>query len=375
MFRDYDYIDTHADCEIDAVFSSSPDEDAVGVEAVIDNSFVPFKQATLKNEIFCRGVGLHSGKEVTVALKPAPAGTGIIFRRTDVDSNIADIAAVWSNVSDAKLCTKIENDHGVSVATIEHIMAAFSAMSVDNAVVELDNPEVAILDGSAKGYVTLIEDAGIVEQDAPRFAIKILKSLEIDTCGSVVRFDPLQDGDEKGFHLNVDIDFKDAVIGKQSSSIVLNPKDFKKQIAMARTFGFLSDVNKLQAEGLILGGSLDNAIIVDGGEVLNDDGLRCEDEFARHKLLDAIGDISLLGLPVEGKFYGKRSGHYLNNLLLQKLAENRDAWCLVPVGDSSAEQSVDNTVDIAVINDVVGADVSPQVLWAMPSALSASCTR
>lgn len=322
------------------------------VKATLAKTFVNSHQKTIKNAITCRGIGLHSGNHVEMTIKPAAENTGITFRRTDVASSIADVKAVWSNVSDAKLCTCIENDDGVQVHTIEHIMAAFSGFGITNAVVELDNDEVAILDGSAEGFVKLIEDAGIKEQAAPNFAIKILKPIEVKNGESIVRFEPLQEGDAKGFHMTVDIDFSNTVIGKQSCSIVLNSDDFKRDICQARTFGFLNEVNYLKSQNLIQGGSEQNAIIVDEDGIINEEGLRCEDEFAKHKMLDAIGDLALAGLQIEGKFYGYRSGHYLNNLLLQKLSEERDTWCLVPVSESSNVQNISEEIRLSANKDI-----------------------
>lgn len=327
------------------------------VKAAPVKTFISNYQKTIKNAITCRGIGLHSGNHVEMTIRPAAENTGIIFCRTDVDANIADVEAVWSNVSDAKLCTCIENDHGVQVHTIEHIMAAFSGFGITNAVVELNNDEVAILDGSAEGFVKLIEDAGVKEQSAPNFAIKILKPIEVRCGESIVRFEPLQDGDEKGFHLTVEIDFSKTVIGKQSCSMVLNSGDFKKDVCQARTFGFLNEVNYLKSQNLIQGGSEQNAIIVDEDGIINEEGLRCEDEFAKHKMLDAIGDLALAGLPVEGKFYGHRPGHHLNNLLLQKLSEERDSWSLVPVTESTSVQNISEEIRVSANKDISAAAV------------------
>ena len=281
-------------------------------------------QKTLKSAIGCKGVGLHSGSKVAIRLLPAPADTGIVFRRTDIAGGGAVVPALWSNVGDTRLNTCIENEAGVSVGTVEHLMAALAGMEIDNAFVDINGPEVPVMDGSAFPFVFLIECAGVVEQDAPRRAIKVLKRVTVADGGRSASLFP---GD--GFSLTVEIDFAAAVIARQQCSLRFESGIFRSEISRARTFGFEHEVAQLRAAGLARGGSLDNAVVVSGDRVLNEDGLRYDDEFVRHKMLDAVGDLYLAGAPIIGRFHGIRCGHEMNNRLLAELFADSSAWTYV----------------------------------------------
>lgn len=280
----------------------------------------------------CRGVGVHTGARVSMTLHPADTGTGIVFRRSDRGG--AAVAADWRNAQESPLCTTLTNHEGVSVATVEHLMAALAGAEIDNVVVELDGPEVPVMDGSAEPFLFLIERAGIVEQDAPRRAIKVLKPVRIADGNRMAALTP-----DSGFSVSFKIDFPDEVVKRQDISLSLDAESFRTEIARARTFGFLEDVERLQAAGLARGGSLDNAVVVSGAEILNKDGLRYADEFVRHKVLDAVGDLYLAGGPIVGHFRGVRSGHALNRRLIEALFTDRSAWCFTTLAQGDLADS------------------------------------
>ncbi|MDP6950890.1 MAG: UDP-3-O-acyl-N-acetylglucosamine deacetylase [Arenicellales bacterium] len=279
------------------------------------------RQRTLKNVIGATGVGLHTGKKVYLTLRPAPVNTGIVFRRVDLDP-VAEIPAALDRVSDTRLSTTIEHQ-GVRVSTVEHLMSAFAGLHIDNAIVELDADEVPIMDGSAGIFVFLIQSAGIEMQSAPKQFIRISKPIEINDGDKWARFEPFD-----GFKVSFSIDFEHPSMqsSAQEATIDLSEISFAKEVSRARTFGFLQDVEALQEAGLARGGSLDNAIVMDDFRVINDDGLRYGDEFVKHKILDAIGDLYLLGCPLIGSFCAHKSGHGLNNRLLRELDERQDCW-------------------------------------------------
>jgi UDP-3-O-[3-hydroxymyristoyl] N-acetylglucosamine deacetylase len=279
-------------------------------------------QRTIRNPIHCRGVGLHSGTKIAMVLRPAPPDSGIVFRRTDPQGAGAVIAANWRNAVDSALCTRIHNGEGIAIATIEHLMAALAGAEIDNLVVELDGPEVPIMDGSAAPFLFLIECAGIVEQDAPRRAIRVLKTVTVAEGGKSVSLMP-----DHGFSMSFEIDFASRIVSRQDISIVFDSETFKSEISRARTFGFLHEVDQMRAAGLARGGSLDNAVVVSGDTILNEGGLRYSDEFVRHKLLDSLGDLYLAGAPFIGHFRGVRSGHALNRRLLEALFSDPTGWC------------------------------------------------
>src|SRR5574338_67906 len=263
-------------------------------------------QHTLKNAISCTGTGLHSGTKVTMTLCPAAPDTGILFRRTDAAACGVEIAARWDNVVDTHLNPTIGNADGVKVGTIEHLMAALSGCAVDNAIVEIDGPEIPIMDGSAAPFVFLIECAGTVEQDRPRRAIEIVKPGSVRDDRRMAVLTP-----GSGFSVSVEIDFDSALVARQKLEVKLVNGAFRSEVARARTFGFDHEVEQLRAMGLARGGSLDNAVVVSGDRILNADGLRYDDEFVRHKVLDSIGDLYLAGAVIIGHFHGIRCGHSL----------------------------------------------------------------
>ena len=283
-------------------------------------------QKTLKTAISCTGIGLHGGKRVEMTLLPAAPGTGIRFRRQDLDGEA--IEARHDNVSDTLMNTSLNNRDGRGVGTIEHLMAALAGLGIDNLLVELDGGEVPAMDGSSAPFVFLVECAGIVEQQAPRNAIEVLKTVSVADGDSSITLSPAN-----GFSISFEISFKHPVIADQSCYIELEDGVFKRELARARTFGFLSDIKKLRENGLALGGSLDNAVVLSNDGVMNDGGLRFLDEFVRHKALDCIGDLYLAGAPMLGHVQCIRSGHGTNHLLLEALFADEAAWRYVVLDD------------------------------------------
>jgi UDP-3-O-[3-hydroxymyristoyl] N-acetylglucosamine deacetylase len=275
-------------------------------------------QQTLKAPISCVGVGLHSGQRVNLCFRPAPVGRGIVFRRSDLD---ADIAARFDCVTETRLATVLAQN-GARISTIEHVMAALAGCGIDNAVVEVDGPEPPILDGSAAPFLFLLDCAGIAVQDAPRATIEILRPIRVQDGTAVAALYP----GSAGFEMELSIDFAAAAIGRQSLSLHLTAETFRRELAHARTFTLVDEVDSMRAAGMAQGGSLDNAVVVDQARVLNPAGLRSPDEFVRHKLLDAVGDLALAGAPLVGRFVAHRSGHALNNRLLRALFADRTAW-------------------------------------------------
>ena len=280
-------------------------------------------QRTIETVVGCRGVGLHSGRRVEMTLAPAPPGAGIVFRRRDAG---AEIRASWANAIDSPLCTVLSNRAGDTIGTIEHLMAALAGTEIDNAVVELDGPEVPIMDGSAAPFVDLIERAGIVAQAVPRQAIKVLKPVILRDGVATAALLPSAD-----FSMSFQIDFDNPLIRRQEIHLDFDRDTFKEELSRARTFGLVDDVDRLRAAGLARGGSLDNAIVVSGNHVLNRGGLRYGDEFVRHKLVDALGDLYLAGAPIVGHFRGVRSGHAHTRRVLAALFADDEAWCCSPI--------------------------------------------
>jgi UDP-3-O-[3-hydroxymyristoyl] N-acetylglucosamine deacetylase len=287
------------------------------------------RQKTLKTRISCSGVGLHTGRRVTLTIGPAAIDTGIQFKRIDPAGLGAVIPARWNHVVDTRLCTVIGNGDGVVVSTVEHLMAAFSGLGVDNAMIEIDGPELPIMDGSADAFVFLIECAGIIEQSAPRKRIRILQPISVGDERASASLTPAPFSS-----LDFALDFANPAIGQQEKSMMLTEDCFKRELSRARTFGFADEVEMLRKAGLARGGSLDNAVVIGVDRVLNREGLRYGDEFVRHKMLDAMGDLYLAGAAIEGRFWGSRSGHALNNQLLRALFADTDAW--VYVDDTTA---------------------------------------
>jgi UDP-3-O-[3-hydroxymyristoyl] N-acetylglucosamine deacetylase len=279
------------------------------------------KQRTLKNLIRATGVGLHTGEKVYLTLRPAAPGTGIVFRRTDLARPL-EIKADPYAVGDTRLSSCLEKG-GERISTVEHLMSALSGLGIDNAYVDLTAPEVPIMDGSAGPFVFLLQSAGIEEQNAPKKFIRIVQAVEARDGDKWVRLDP-----HDGFKLTLSIAFDHPVFDKGGKSVCVDfsTTSYVKEVSRARTFGFMQDVETMRSQGLALGGSLDNAIVMDEYRVLNSDGLRYADEFVKHKVLDAIGDLYLLGHPLIGAFSGHKSGHALNNQLLRRVLETRHAW-------------------------------------------------
>lgn len=281
-------------------------------------------QNTLSKDITLQGVGLHSGEMITLCLKPAAVDAGITFIRTDKPEGQNEVPALWNKVVDTQLCSVIANEFGASVGTIEHLMAALRGLNIDNVIAEIDGGEVPIMDGSSQPFVDLILDAGIEEQDAPRKIIKVLKEVSAEKDGKTVSLSP-----SDAFTFDGEIDFDHPEIGKQTHSTQLLNGNFVHDIAQARTFGFLHEVEWMRKNGLARGGSLENAIVLDQDKVMNEDGLRFKDEFIRHKLLDAIGDLYLSGYQIQGAYKASKPGHEMNNEILNALFASDENWALV----------------------------------------------
>ena len=279
------------------------------------------KQRTLKNSIKATGVGLHSGEKIYLSLNPAPIDTGIVFRRTDL-SPVVDIPAKTQNVSCTTLSTTLQSGNA-TVDTVEHLLSALAGLSVDNVIIELSAREVPIMDGSSSLFVFLIQSAGLVEQNATKKFIKIKKTIKVEDGDKFAQFAPYD-----GFKISFGIDFEHPVIKTKKQTLEMNFSStaYVKEISRARTFGFVSDFEALRTKNLALGASVKNAIAVDHDQVLNEDGLRDDEEFVKHKILDAIGDLYLLGFGLIGHFEGYKSGHSLNNELLKKLLSNKENW-------------------------------------------------
>ena len=288
-------------------------------------------QHTLAKDIGLDGVGLHSGRPVRLHIRPAPAGHGIVFVRTDITDKDNKIPARWDKVVDTRLCTMIANADGASVGTVEHLMSALRGCGVDNALIELDGPEVPVMDGSAMPFVAAIDAAGLTAQAAPRRAIRILKPITAEEGGKRVTLSPASGSVFAG-----DISFDHPEIGTQRFETTLLNGNFRHDIAEARTFGFLHEVEWMRSQGLALGGSLDNAIVLDKTGIMNPDGLRFTDEFIRHKILDAIGDLYLAGAPIIGAYDGSKAGHAMNNAILHKLFATPEAWEYVTLEEKPA---------------------------------------
>ncbi len=271
-------------------------------------------QKTLRDEIRCAGIGLHLGQKVNLKIRPAPADTGIIFKRVDL-SGRPEVKALRNNVVDNRLATTI-GENGVTVSTVEHLLATFLCMGVDNAIVEVDAPEVPIMDGSAAPFVYLIKSVGLKAQSTPKKILMLKKPLRVKNGNSWIRMKPFPEG---GLKIHFVIDFDHPLLKKQMYTFNFSANQFEKEISRARTFGFLKDVEYLRSQGLALGGSLDNAIVIDKFRVINKEGLRYQNEFVRHKILDLLGDLALLGHPLIAKIDAYKAGHALNHQLTQKL--------------------------------------------------------
>lgn len=278
-------------------------------------------QTTLRKAISCEGIGVHSGERVLLEVLPAPENTGIIFERTDLEGENRFVQAQWDKVVDTMMCTRIANEHGVTVATIEHFMAALFACGVHNAHVKVNNTELPIMDGSSAPFISFINKAGIKQQQAPKRFLKVLKTVTYEKNGAYAHIEPCDT-----LVVDFEFDFRGrAGFPPQTQSYAVDHDHFDTFFGSARTFGILEEVNKLWEAGLAKGGSLENAVVVSGNSVLNEGGLRFEDEFVRHKILDAVGDLYLAG-PILGRFVGKNAGHGINNMLLRTLFADTSAW-------------------------------------------------
>lgn len=289
-------------------------------------------QTTLNTTVICAGIGVHSGARAKMVIKPADANTGIRFRRTDLATQ-SDILARGDHVTEVQLGTTLTNEDGASVATVEHFLAACAGMGVDNLLIEIDGPEVPIMDGSSSVFCELFHNAGIQTQAALRCRIRILDTIEVQDGVKWARLSPTQDN---LLTLKAKIEFETKAIGTQQMAMRLMPGLFARDIAYARTFGFARDVETLKSMGLARGGSLDNAVVIDGDSIINPEGLRSDDEFIRHKLLDAVGDLMLAGAPIAGLYEARQPGHAMNNRLVRALLERPDAWCWETDADSLA---------------------------------------
>ncbi|HEX3699274.1 MAG TPA: UDP-3-O-acyl-N-acetylglucosamine deacetylase [Phenylobacterium sp.] len=278
-------------------------------------------QHTVRSPALFAGVGVHTGAYTRVAVRPAAVDSGISFVRTDVTDRDNRVPCAPETVCKTQLGTVIGNAAGVTVATIEHLMAALVMLGVDNAVVELDGPEMPIMDGSSLPFVRILDRAGVRMQDAPRRFIEIVEAVEVVDGDKRAALKPAE-----GFEVAFAIDFESPVIGRQSVDLPMDGEAFRAELADCRTFGFLHEVEALRAMGLARGGSLENVVVIEGDRVLNPEGLRRPDEFVRHKALDAIGDLYVLGAPILGRFEGELAGHAINNLLVRAVADNRQAW-------------------------------------------------
>src|SRR3990167_1944662 len=290
----------------------------------VKGSFVSvsaYHQHTVAGPVIFAGIGVHTGAHVRVAVRPAPANAGITFVRTDIKTGDNAIRVSAEAVGQTRLGTVIVNDDGASVSTIEHLMAALCALSIDNAVVELDGPEVPILDGSAEVFIQVLDRAGRRRQEAPRHFIEVLEPIEVTDGDKHAALLPCD-----GFEMAFEIQFDSAPIGRQRVDLEITEQSFREELADCRTFGFLKDVEALRAAGLARGSSMENAVVLDGDRVLNPEGLRRPDELGRHKALDAVGDLYVLGAPLMARFEGLYAGHGLNNLLVRELMANPRAW-------------------------------------------------
>ena len=300
------------------------------------------RQTTLRQPARVSGVGVHSGKAVSLTLHPAEPGSGIWFCRTDADgTHDTEVQATFHNVSATDFCTAV-GVNGATVATVEHLMATLSALGVDNATIEIDGPEVPVMDGGAGAFVAAVEQAGIAALDAPRKYIKVVKPVSLKLGDSHAEFRPYD-----GMRVEVEIDFASPLIGRQQFAADIDPAVFCREIARARTFGFLADVEKLWERGLALGASLDNSVVIGDDRIINPEGLRYPDEFVRHKALDAVGDLALAGAPILGAYRSWRGGHRLNVMAVRALIADESAWAWVEAAVPGRRESAGAPVGIA----------------------------
>lgn len=302
------------------------------------------KQRTLRTAIRATGIGLHSGEKVYLTLRPAPADTGIVFRRVDLDP-VVEISAMPENVGETTMSTCLVKD-GVRISTVEHLLAAMAGLGIDNAFIEVSAQEIPIMDGSSGPFVFLIQSAGVEELNAPKRFVRIKKKIEVRDGDKFAAFEPFD-----GFKIDFSIDFNHPVLQNtvQRSVVDLSSTSFVKEVSRARTFGFMNDIEYLRSKNLALGGSMENAIVLDEYRILNDGPLRYEDEFVKHKILDAIGDLYLMGHSLIGAFRAHKSGHALNNQLLRALKADADAWELVTFEDEKTRAPISYIMNPALV--------------------------
>lgn len=308
------------------------------------------RQTTLRSQATVTGVGVHSGTAVSLTMGPAPVDAGFVFVRTGLEGADREVKAVAGSVTATEFATVLGDREGSLVSTAEHVLAALRAMGVDNATIEIDGPEVPIMDGSAAPFVAAIDQAGVVSQSAPRRFIQILKPVQVAIGSSLGEFRP----NATGFRVEVEIDFKNPLIGRQAYNFDLNPERFRRDISRARTFGCMSDVSRLWSAGFALGSSFDNTVVFDENRLLNPEGLRYADECARHKVLDAIGDLALAGLPLLATYRSVRGGHKLNHAALTALLADRSAWRVVEGETVRRSRAV-----AEVVGGMVGGMIAP----------------
>lgn len=313
--------------------------------AQMATGFIGSRQTTLKDEIVISGTGVHSGAPVSLILSPADADTGMKFVISKRGEGKVEITARHDTVCNVTLCTVLGNADGVTVATVEHLLAAIRGLSIDNVTIEIDGAEVPIMDGSSAAFVEAIDEVGVEELDAPRRFIKVLKPVRITEGDAWAELTP-----HNSFYLDVEIDFDTPLIGRQRMALELNPGVFRSELSRARTFGFMSDVEKLWAAGRALGASLDNTVAIGEDRVINPEGLRFADEFVRHKTLDAVGDLSLAGAPILGAFRSSKGGHKVNSMVLHKLFADEDAWTLVDAPRVRDVQPKETALGVAAAN-------------------------
>ncbi len=303
-----------------------------------------YAQKTLADTVACTGIGLHSGARISLTLKPANVDTGIRFVRTDVFDKDNVVPALYSNVTDTRLCTYLSNSDGVSIGTIEHLMASFHAVGITNAIVEVSGAELPILDGSSAPFLFLIECAGVKEQNAPRKAIKVLKSVRAEHNDAYTTLDVASSGLSFDFYL----DYPNTVAADKRFSYELDIKSFKTELSQARTFCMLQEVEFMRQNGLAQGGSLKNAVVIDGMKIVNKEGLRYEDELVKHKILDAVGDLYTSGYTIIGKYNGFKGGHMLNNMLLKELFSSSENYEIVDMNEAVLGK---NYQDVKVLSE------------------------
>lgn len=307
-----------------------------------------YLQKTIRNSLSCSGIGLHTGRKVSMKIRPADVDTGVVFCRKDLSYD-NEIKAELTNVSDTTLATSL-GMNGTTVSTVEHLLSAFSGMGISNAVVELDSFEIPIMDGSARPFVDLLRQCGLQAQPKPRTFMVIERPVSVSDGEGKAMFVPSGE-----FKITYDIDFDHPVVRKQSYHMSFSEELYEKDICAARTFGFLRDVEYLQAKGLALGGSLQNAVVLDDEKVINKEGLRFPDEFVKHKILDAIGDLFLLGMPIIGHFIAYKSGHKLNNLLLRELLVHQECWRIVHYNNGEEKYETDPFAFLPLVPQVASA--------------------